>query len=81
MSRENSQPERRRTLEILDTMCRELAPAANELNEQQLREARSAPSFVFVAHSLHRTDWLADDIFATGIPIDTATRRPLHQFQ
>jgi hypothetical protein len=34
MSRKNRSPEEARTREILDTVCRELALAADELNDQ-----------------------------------------------
>lgn len=76
MSWKNPSPEeaRTRTREVLDTVCRELARAADELNDQQRRAAHFAPSFVFVDHSLHE--------FSSAVVIfDKATEQPLYQFR
>lgn len=67
-------PEEVQTREVLDAVCRELAVAADELNDQQRRAAHFAPSFVFVDHSLHAFS-------SAAVTFYNATEQPLYQFR
>ncbi|WP_433476388.1 hypothetical protein ACQPZP_04640 [Spirillospora sp. CA-142024] len=79
MSRRNLSPEEARawTREVLDTVCRELAVAADELNDQQRRAAHFAPSFVFVDHHLHEFPRFPIPV----VTFDKAIEQPLVQFR